>query len=282
MKPDLDAQWLRAALAHGVIGREIDIRDGVGSTMDDVGAAAKMGAREGFVLIADYQSAGRGRLGRRWETPPGQAIAMSVLLRPHPATPELVARLPMIVGLSALDALDPLLPGRCALKWPNDVLIDGYKAAGLLVEAGWTGRGDQASAEVIVGLGMNVLQPESALPKGATSIAARTEGAPPSRTELAIAILSALDQRYANLLAGADPLAEWRDRLATIGREVEARMGESRIGPSQNSSEGPTIRGRAIGVTDAGALRIRMEDGSETVVVAGDVTLSDRPPSAEA
>lgn len=238
--------------------------------MDEVAAAARSGAPEGFVLIADEQMSGRGRLNRRWETPPGQAIALSVLLRPLSATPELVARIPMAVGLSALDVLDALLPGRCALKWPNDVLLDGLKVAGMLVEVAW----DSApNAEVIMGLGLNVSQAEADLPPGATSVAAGVAaglaaGGSPSRTELTISILKALEAHYRALLRGEDPLPQWRSRLATIGSDVVALVG---VGGGANPR---TLRGVAVGVTELGGLCIQLEDGTEEVVVAGDVTLA--------
>ncbi len=283
--PTLDAERIRSAVTDRVIGGIVEVRGSVGSTMDEVAEAARGGAQDGYVLLADHQSSGRGRLNRRWQTPPGQAIAMSVLLRPRKASPELVARIPMIVGLSVLDALDPVLPGRCALKWPNDVQIDDFKVAGLLVEVAW-GRPphpdsstSDSAATVIVGLGMNVLQAESELPPGATSVAARRVAGPSaSRTDLVISILTALDARYQSLLSGNDPLPDWRDRLATIGRDVEARLGigvEAPFGVGDDAHP-RALKGLAVGVTDLGALRIRLESGEEAIVFAGDVTLAPR------
>ena len=176
--------------------------------MDALAALAEAGAAEGTVLLADEQTAGRGRHGRTWHTPPGVALALSVLFRPE-LPPERLPQVPMAVALAALDVLGPRVPEPAALglKWPNDVVVsstgasaiaagsDGppqAKIAGLLSEVAWEARPDGGSAtspggstatasrvspRVIVGLGLNVRQPADALPAGATSVAALWAGA---------------------------------------------------------------------------------------------------------
>src|SRR3990172_8195117 len=152
------------------------VRAVVTSTMDVLAELAEDGAPEGTVVIADHQTAGRGRLSRSWLAPPGTALLMSILFRPD-LPPERLGHVTMAVGLGTLHALDArLLSGRrAALKWPNDVLVEGRKIAGLLAEARLSpGR----PGAVIVGLGLNVHQTGAALPEGATSLVAEGVKAP--------------------------------------------------------------------------------------------------------
>lgn len=253
------------------------------STLDDLAALADAGAPEGTVVVADTQSAGRGRLGRRWEAPPGAAVLLAVLVRPagH-GLPR--ARFPEILMAAALGVSDVarrhVSPAvTVALKWPNDVLAGGAKVAGLLAEVRDRPRdaaGGGAWPAVLVGVGLNVHQSRADLPPGGASLAQLpgvltcdagrdAHAAAPGtvggldRGDLAAAVLNAIDGHYADCLAGVPLVPCWSARLETIGRVVVVRQGDA------------VVRGRAVGVTGAGALEVETVAGERVVVTAGDV-----------
>jgi BirA family biotin operon repressor/biotin-[acetyl-CoA-carboxylase] ligase len=226
-----------------------------GSTNADAIGLLRDGAPEGIVLVADHQTAGRGRRGRTWEAPPGAGLLMSVLLRPPAAVVELCT---MAVALAAVEAVEAVCGFSPRLKWPNDLVWPGdgsapdRKLAGILAEADWPAGstpdgGDRPPrpAErigVVVGLGLNVDWP-AALPDDLADIAIACNhltGRAPDREDLLVALLNALDPRYAALVAGerAPLLAAWRERSATLGRRVRVDLGTD------------DVEGTAIGVTD--------------------------------
>lgn len=257
---DLSAAAIQASLRAQTVGRRLEVRERVGSTLDVLAELAAAGAPEGTVVFADHQRQGRGRLGRAWLAPPGTALLMSVLFRP-PLAPERVGQVGMAVALGALDGLRQWdgfpedLP--LALKWPNDLLCRDLKLGGLLAEASWPPTGP---AEVRVGLGLNVRQAPEALPPGAISLAMVLDRVP-DRSWLAAAILNAVDRHYAALQAGGDLLESWSRHLATLGQEVVAHRADG------------IVSGCAVGVTRTGALIVRADDGTEVELEAGDVSL---------
>jgi BirA family biotin operon repressor/biotin-[acetyl-CoA-carboxylase] ligase len=254
---DLDAGRISAGLAGRRVGQELHLLSTAGSTMDEAVQAARQGAPDGTVVIADYQHLGRGRLGRAWFAPPGRALLLSILFRPG-LPPERVFELPIAVGLgawSAIRSLFPSLPG-VGLKWPNDLVQGDLKLGGLLSECLESGSG----LTVVVGLGLNVHQPAAELVRGATSL--HMAGADPRRDDLAAVLLAEVDARYAQLLGGHSLLPDWTCRLSTLGRTVTA------VGPSG------TVTGRAVAVRADGALVIEGRDGRRVAVQAGDVTLA--------
>jgi BirA family transcriptional regulator, biotin operon repressor / biotin---[acetyl-CoA-carboxylase] ligase len=207
-------------------------------------ACAAEGADEGVVAVADEQTAGRGRLGRAWVAPPGSALLVSTLLRP--ALPvERTQLVTLAAGLAALDAVDALVAGGslppvvAGLKWPNDVVIDDRKLAGILAEA------DGAGA-VVVGMGCNV-RPD-ALPRDLRDIATAVAV---DREQLLVAWLRAYDARLDALDA---VVADAASRSATLGRRVRVELAQE------------TFEGTANTLTDEGYLVV---DGR--VVSAGDV-----------
>ena len=238
-------------------GVEWEIRwfDQVDSTNAYVREQARFGAHEGLVAVADHQTAGRGRLGRRWESPPGVSLLASVLLRPNidPADLHLCTT---VVALAAMDACRVVAGVGTLLKWPNDLLVDGSKVAGILAEAEFAGAD---LAAVVVGIGINVGWPGPP-EAGGTSLEAAT-GSPVDRRVLLHALLAALSERRAGLEAAAGRRAladEGRRRCATLGQQVRVTL------------EGEEITGQAVAVDDAGHLVVETPTGSRRVT-AGDV-----------
>ena len=238
-------------------GVEWEIRwfDQVDSTNTYVREQARLGAPEGLVAVADHQTAGRGRLGRRWESPPKANLLASVLLRPSidPADLHLCTT---VVALAATDACREVAHVATDLKWPNDLLVDGAKVAGILAEAEFAGAD---LAAVVVGIGINVGWPGPP-EAGGTSLEAAT-GSPVDRRVLLHALLAALSERRAGLEAAAGRRAladEGRRRCATLGQQVRVTL------------EGEEITGQAVAVDDAGHLVVETPTGSRRVT-AGDV-----------
>ena len=220
-----------------------------GSTNADAVALARAGAPEGIVLVADHQTAGRGRLGRAWQAPPGASLLTTVLLRPRPADADLVlpavatAMAAAVAGCTGVDA---------RLKWPNDLTVDDRKLAGVLAEAVWSGD----DVAVCAGIGVNCNWPPdvpAGLRETMTALNHLT-GEAVDRDALLAAFLDELGRRYAALDRGA-LLAEWRSRSATLGRRVRVDVG------------GEIVEGVAEDITDAWHLRV----GGRTFAV-GDVT----------
>ncbi|MBL1134172.1 MAG: biotin--[acetyl-CoA-carboxylase] ligase [Chloroflexi bacterium] len=209
------------------------------------------------VVIADEQVAGRGRLNRQWHTPAGQALAMSIILRPR-LVPEHLQRVTMAAGVAVAETLNPLLiPGVIKLKWPNDVQLAGRKVAGILTEALWLG--DQLQA-VIVGVGINVRVNFMGTPlaDGAVSLEAFTQEAV-SRATLAAEIIAHLEN-WVDKISEPVLLDTWRTWLSTIGQTVHIH------------TTGGIISGIAENVDAMGALLVRdSHDGVQRILV-GDVT----------
>lgn len=265
---DLAPETIRAASGDCRLLRHLVVCSTVGSTMDLAARLAMGGAPEGTTVIADHQTAGRGRLGRSWHAPAGGGILMSVLFRP-PAEPRMLVQLPMAIGIAAVSALRAHLPSEVEvkLKWPNDVLLNGAKLGGLLSEATWVG---SSLVALVVGLGLNVGAGQSELPPGATSLAALGLMVP-QRAELVAGLLVQASSLYERLLGGESLIPLWRKQLATIGQLVKART--------------PTgiVSGEALDVGEDGALVVRSPDGTIQALYASEVTLapSDCPPAAK-
>ncbi|WP_108664031.1 biotin--[acetyl-CoA-carboxylase] ligase [Euzebya rosea] len=245
-------QWaVERVVGHGVV-RRLEWRDRTGSTNADLSAAATAGEPAGLVIGTDLQTAGRGRRGRSWSESPGRGLALSVLLRPSLPTSRWPL-LPLVAGLAVHDAAASVVGAeRIGLKWPNDLLLDGTKTSGVLVEA----LGDA----VVVGMGVNVDWRGVDRPADlrATSLAEAVDG-DVDRAAVLVELLEALG-RWVDL-AETDPEAvvpAYVTRCATLGTDVVVH------GPSP-------VTGRAVGLTHEGHLRVRREDGTEVVVSAGDV-----------
>lgn len=242
--------------------RRVEWHETIDSTQRRARELARAGAPEGTVVLADRQSAGRGRLGRTWFSPAGAGVMCTIVLRP-PCDPATVAPLPLVAGLAVADAVrgaTGLAPG---LKWPNDVQLGGRKVAGILAEL--EGELDRVDA-VLLGIGVNVNLRADALPpelaSGATSLRIAC-GRPVDRVDVAARLLAAIEARYGRFLAEGfrTMRSEWEAASVLTGREVEV------IGPS------PGFAGRVRGVDDDGALLLDAPDGAPRRVIAGEVTL---------
>ncbi|TDC48485.1 biotin--[acetyl-CoA-carboxylase] ligase [Jiangella ureilytica] len=235
-----------------------------GSTNADVAAAARDGAAEGYAVVAQHQSAGRGRLDRRWEAPPGTALAMSFLLRPDDVPVARWPWLPLLAGVAVVEAVRLAAGVDAVLKWPNDVLLDGGKLAGILTERVDTPAGPAA----VVGIGLNVAQTADQLPPGGVSMGVVT-GEFEQDTDAVVldAVGDRLAARYEGWrAAGGDPLAsglaeDYTRRCDTLGRDVRAEL-----------PGGDAVEGLATGIDDSGRLLIATAAAGDPVAVgAGDV-----------
>ena len=248
---DLAEPLARAGDRLGPFGPQVLWYADVSSTNDVAAAMAGRGAPEGCLVVANAQSAGRGRLGREWASPPGAGLYVSAVLRPLPHAVPLVTIAAGVAVAEGIQSATGLTP---ALKWPNDVYIGARKAAGVLAEAIAATAGVHC---VILGFGINVMSaaypPEIAA--RATSIEGEL-GRPVDRGLLLAECLAALASRYADVQSGrADAVtAAWRARAAsTLGRRVSWDVaGVARVGVADNIDEG----GALIVRTSTGPARI--------------------------
>ncbi len=297
----LDAASLRRALLRpGGLWQAVEVVDRTGSTNADLLARALDGAPEGMVLAAEEQSAGRGRMGRAWVSPPQAALTFSLLVRPAAVPPARRGWLPLLAGVAVATAVTAVTGVQTRLKWPNDVLTGHAKLAGILAEA--------AGDAVVVGVGLNVstepgelpppgpgalpatslriaasadpevtgsADPEvtaSAAPEVTGSAAPEVTGsaapaiAVPAREPLLIAILGGFERSYqAWCRADGDPdrcglRAGYTELSGTIGRRIRAEL-----------PGGQVLSGLAVGVDPDGRLLVRVSSGAVLPVAAGDV-----------
>jgi BirA family transcriptional regulator, biotin operon repressor / biotin---[acetyl-CoA-carboxylase] ligase len=227
-------------------------------------AEARAGGAEGLVAVADHQTAGRGRLGRRWESPPGRSLLASVLLRPVVA-PDRLFCCTGAVALATIEACAAVAGCVAQVKWPNDLVVADAKLAGVLAEAdpGAPG-GPDGSVAVVVGVGCNI---DWAGPDGvqATSLAEET-GRPVERDVLLEALLDFLGPLVASLGTGtgqAAIVAELKRHSATLGRPVRVELA---TGPGATR----VIEGRALDLSPDGHLLVEAP-GGPVAVSAGDV-----------
>jgi BirA family transcriptional regulator, biotin operon repressor / biotin---[acetyl-CoA-carboxylase] ligase len=234
------------------------------STQDIARAAAATGAPEGFIAVADHQTAGRGRRGRTWSDAPGQALMFSVLLRPEAPTAEL-SPLALVLGIAVAEALP--VPAR--LRWPNDVVVDGAKVAGILTELETPAGGGRY---VVAGIGINVNAPPDDLPETdrlpATSLLAET-GTAHDRLALLHAVTDRIQATYREweALGFAALFDRFRALDDLAGREVVLQLGDG------------IAEGVAAGVDAAGRLVLELADGSERRLDAGEVVRVDDDPT---
>ncbi|WP_419552309.1 biotin--[acetyl-CoA-carboxylase] ligase [Candidatus Poriferisodalis sp.] len=262
---------------------DVEWHDEIGSTNTELLDRARRGAPEGVVLIADRQTAGRGRRGRRWTAPPGSSLMMSVLLRPPagPLPPARAALVTLAVALAAADACEQTSGIRPQLKWPNDLVIAGdaglgttrqdRKLAGILAESISTQ--GQITA-LVVGMGLNTGWPEvpAELDGIATSLNLES-GVPVDRTLLARRVLAGLEARYGRLCHSGEGasdatgttkvLEEARQNSATLGRRVRISLDATTMSR--------VLEGLATDLDAQGRLLVTDDAGAAHTVAVGDV-----------
>lgn len=233
--------------------------DSIGSTNDEALAWATAGAPDFSLVVADEQTQGRGRLDRKWFTPKSSGLAVSLILRP-PASH--LPHLSRTVGLAALSIADS-----CAklglspqIKWPNDILLNGKKAAGILIETVWSG--DEVDS-LVVGMGINIhkssVPPADLLQFPATCIEDELGEKTPAREDILFTILSAF--LYWREKMGTDELIPtWERLLAFRGNQVQV-LGDS------------LITGELLGLEPDGSLRLRDANDKSIIIRYGDVSL---------
>jgi BirA family biotin operon repressor/biotin-[acetyl-CoA-carboxylase] ligase len=243
-------------------GWRVEILESTPSTNAELASRARSGEASGLVITTEHQTAGRGRLDRGWTTPARSALAVSALLRPSPSIPvERWPWLPLMTGVAVASALRKM--GYAAgLKWPNDVLIEGRKVCGILIERVEvsTSSTTEAGAAAVIGFGLNTSQTREELPiENATSLELES-GVPVDRTEVLAALLAELGAAYEIWGSEPDELASrYRELSVTVGEQVRAEL-----------PGGEVWEGTATAIDDFGRLVIATGEGPR-VVGAGDV-----------
>lgn len=256
---ELQSKWL---------GRQYTFLPSIGSTNAYLTALlrGKTAVPHGAVVVTDYQTHGKGRLGRSWTAPPGTSLLCSLFLRPDwPG--DRATWLTMMAGLAAIDAVTAVTDLSPALKWPNDLMLytvgTWRKTGGILLEA--TLADDGRLRHAIVGIGINVNITRQGLPPTATPATSLllAGGRPVPRRPLLLTLLQQMEHYYAAAERGESPHTAWTQRLITTGQSVTVTA----VGTKQ------TISGVAEGTDRAGRLQVRDANGRLHTIAAGDVTL---------
>lgn len=258
MKDELSPVSITSGLKTRFVGQRVVHYPRLSSTMEVAKREVLAGAEEGMVIIAEEQTAGKGRLERNWVSPRG-SIALSVILYPDP--PDLPSLI-MVASLAVVKAIESVTGLKPQIKWPNDILINGKKVCGILVESGIR---DRNRTYAVIGIGINVnietgIIGEVLLP--ATSLSDEM-GREISRLELVKRLLVEMERLYILAQGSGVVYQEWRDSLETLGRMVRVSSGDT------------VYEGIAESVDRDGSLMIRCRDGSLRRFAAGDVTLRD-------
>lgn len=245
-------------LATRFVGQRLLYYPRLTSTMEVARQEAQRGAAEGTVILADEQTAGKGRLKRAWLTPSGN-IALSIIL--HPALSYLPSLI-MLASLAVFRSIEAVTGLKSQIKWPNDVLINGKKVSGILIESDVMGDTVNYS---IIGIGVNVNLRVADFPEIqpiATSLSQEL-GSDASRLSVIRQLLVEIEGLYLALSGGESIFEEWRDNLVTLGKRVKV------------TAEQTIYEGLAESVALDGSLLVRGPDGSLSKIVVGDVTLRE-------
>ncbi|HUJ11708.1 MAG TPA: biotin--[acetyl-CoA-carboxylase] ligase [Verrucomicrobiae bacterium] len=260
--PNAFPDWSRLQIASRIpqiIGAEILVFEETASTNDVVEQLGKAGAREGLVVFAESQTKGRGRHGRTWTSPRGKGLWFSILLRPK-LSRAVMSRITVAASVAVAQAIRQTCRLDARIKWPNDVLMNGRKLAGVLVEVGTR---EPRNDYLVLGIGIDVnctakdFPPEVA--KTTTSLQMES-GQAQDRVALAAVVLQALDMCYAAAQEDFDTLIDqWAQLSSTLGKQIVVRMGTRQI------------EGHVQALDSDGALLLRRDNGQIERIVGGDV-----------
>jgi len=253
---------IEVGLDTRIIGRSVVSFESVPSTIDAASSLAQEGAREGTVVVAESQSGGRGRLGRKWSSPSGVGIWTSIILRPS-IPPRDAPKLTLMTAVAVATVLREQYSLDARIKWPNDVIIGGRKICGALTELVAE---QDAVRYLITSFGLNVNQTRSKFPAEVRDIATsmRIEaGRKLDRPEVFRRVLRSLDEQYAEFKksGGGNILARWRELSCTLGRHVKVQLRDGRV------------EGVARDVEDDGSIILDIDGGVLKSVAYGDVTI---------
>lgn len=262
----IDPSQIGKNLGTRIIGKRIEYRPVTESTNNDAFALANEGAPEGTCVIADSQTGGRGRLGRKWFSPPGSAIMTSVILRPN-IPPFQAPMFTLAAGVAVHRVISSLTGLKPRIKWPNDVLIEGRKVAGVLTEM--VAEADKVHF-IVVGVGINVNLDLAAMPDDIVAIATslKNETGRVIPRNLVIATLYRELERSYRRFMGDGPKAvieEWEELAGIRGRRISATIASD-----------VKVTGRAEGLDDDGALILRGDGGTTYRINAGDVVFEEK------
>ena len=253
---------LERVLTTKWLGREFCYKDTTTSTNDICKQMAAGGSKEGLVCLAEEQSGGKGRLSRGWFSPKGEGLWFSLLLTPK-FMPQEASKCTLLAAVAVVKAVNSYAGVEASIKWPNDILLQGKKLVGILTEM---------NAEfghinyIVVGIGINVSVPEKTLPTEFRSSAISLQQVAQEkilRTELLAKVLVNFEELYEVVEEkGFRPiLDQWRQYASTLGQLVKV------VAPEE------TYQGKAVDIDDDGLLIVAREDGRQTKVLAGDVSI---------
>ena len=257
--PDkLFSEEIQNGLKTKWMGKKIHYYDALDSTMDVAFQLGLEGELEGSIVCAEGQKKGKGRLGRVWNSPKGKGIYLSIILRPKLSLMD-TAKLTLLSAVAVCEAIRKVTGVVVNIKWPNDILFENKKIAGILTEL-------NAEADcvkfIVVGIGINVNTSSKSLPSQATSLK-QMMGQKVSRVKLLQEVLQGLEMWYENMqLNGFSPMIEqWKSLSCTLGRQVSL------------SNPSGDIEGEAVDVDEYGGLVIRTKQGDLVKRMSGDVVV---------
>ena len=256
----LSEEIIQGGLSTSLLGRRVAYFRTTASTMDEARKVALDNAPEGILVVAEEQTAGRGRFQRTWVSPPAVNLYFSLILRPGP---EYASQLTMMASLALARALRGLAreSTHVTIKWPNDVRMGGRKIGGILIESSLAEEGLHNFS--IVGMGVNVNFDPGEYPdiKDIATSLQRELGHPVPRLHLLRAIMEEMEELYLDIKQGGSVREEWSSLLDTLGHQVRVAWGDQ------------VYEGYAQGVDDDGGLVLRLSNGSLQTLAAGEVTL---------
>ena len=254
----LSAEIITRDLHTGSIGQQVVCLDSVTSTNDVAKRLAEEGAPEGTMVLAEEQTAGRGRQKRKWIAPAGSSLLVSYLLRPTLASDQMPLLL-MASALAAAAAIEESTGLEVHFKWPNDLLLGGKKAGGILIETGLRG---EVLDYAVIGMGLNVNLDVTSFPDiAATATSLSTEmGQEVPRLKVLRSLLVSMEREYKLMGEGRSPQPRWVARLAQLGQQVVVQ------------TPWAEERGLLDGIDQMGNLVLRRDDGTKVTITVGDVS----------